>query len=240
MAFLVTSDELVSRIGDASKLIGRIVERQRLSPFSERGLRQTTRKAFPVLVSVPRAASFVVTLKVGRPTGQLHLRVELEVIVDEFMNLMEMLNRSDIRALQQHIPEPSYFRNFLGLAKKIAPDGDRVRQVGFTVERGDEARHVSVTRPAADIRLPPVAEPAYEDERPGKPVEVRGTLRFADATGHEANVIKIVNDEGRRRSVRVPEGMMADIVRPLWDSKVVVKGLQKGRSIVLQDIELDE
>ena len=65
-------------------------------------------------------------------------------------------------------------------------------------------------------------------------------LRFADATGDESNIIKIVNDEGRRRSVKVPEGMMNDIVRPMWDSKVVIKGLRKGRSIVLQDIDLDE
>ena len=44
---LVTSDELVSRIGNASRLIGRIVDRQRQSPFSERGPRKTTREALP-------------------------------------------------------------------------------------------------------------------------------------------------------------------------------------------------
>lgn len=236
----ITSYELVSRIGDASKLIGRIVERQRNSSFTEGGLRKATQETFPVLVSVPRAASFAVTLKVGRPTGQLILPVEIEVIVDEFMDLMEMINSSDIRALQERIPEPPYLRNFLGLAKKLAPDGDRVRQVGFTVERGSGERRVSVTTPATEIPLPPVVELATEDETPGKAVEVRGMLRFADATGDEANIIKIVNDQGRRRSVRVPEGMMNDIIRPMWDSRVVVKGLQKGRAIVLQDIDLDE
>ena len=240
---LVTSDELVSRIGDASKLMGRIVERQRESPFNERGLRKATREAFPVLVSVPRAASFAVTLRVGRPTGQLHLPVEVEVVVDEFMDLMEMANSSDIRALTERIPEPPYLRNFLGLAKKIAPDGERVRQVGFTVERGDGARRVSVTKPAAEIPLPSVVEPATEDDRPGTPVKIRGMLRFADATGDRSNEIKIVTDDGDRRSVQVPEGMMNDIVRPMWDSRVVVTGLRKGRGrgrLVLQDIDLDE
>ena len=240
---LVTSDELISRIGDASRLIGRIVERQRQSPFAERGPRSTTRESFPVLVSAPRAASFAVTLKVGRPTGQLHLPVEIEVIVDEFMDLMEMANRSDIRALTERIPEPPYLRNFLGLAKKIAPDGERVRQVGFTVERGDGARRVSVTKPAAEIPLPPVIEPATEDDRPGTPVKIRGMLRFADATGDQANEIKVVTDDGERRSVQVPEGMMNDIVRPMWDSRVVVTGLRKGRGrgrLVLQDIDLAE
>ena len=237
---MINSDELVGRIGDASTLIGRIVERQRESPFSESGVRKKTRESFPLLVSEPRAASFAVTLKVGRPTGQLHLPIEIQVVVDEFLDLMEIVNTADIRALENRIPEPPYLRNFLGLAKKIAPDGERVQQVGFTVERGERPRRVSVTKPAAEIPLPSLVELTSEDKKPGKPVEVRGTLRFADATGSEENVIKIVNDKGRRRSVTVPIGMMNDIVRPMWDSKVIIRGLRKRRTIVLQDIELDE
>ncbi len=237
---MVTSNELVGRIEDASRLIGRIVERQRESPFSERGPRRIIRETFPVLVSAPRAASFAVTLRVGRPTGQLSFPGEIQVIIDEFMDLMDMVNSSDIQKLEERIPEPPYLRNFLGIAKKIAPDGRRVRQVGFTVQNGDEVRSVSVTRPAADIPSPSIVAPETEDETPGKPVEVRGTLRFADATGDEDNKIKIVNDRGRSRSVTVPVGMMNDIVRPMWDSKVLVKGLRKRRAIVLQDIELDE
>ena len=240
---IITSDDLISRIGAATRLIGRIVERQREESFNERGLRKTTRETFPVLVSVPRAASFAVTLRIGRPTGQLSLPVEMEVIVDEFMDLMEIVNSSDIRALEERIPEPAYQRSFLGLAKKMAPDGDRVRQVGFTVERGSEERRVSVTKPALEIPLLPVVETATEDERPGKPVKIRGMLRFADATGDRTKEIKIVTDDGERRSVQIPEGMMNDIVRPMWDSRVVVTGLRKGRGrgrLVLQDINLDE
>lgn len=241
---LVPSHELVSRIDDATKLIGRIVERQRRYSFSERGVRESTREAFPVLVSVPRAASFAVTLKVGRPTGQLHFPTELQVIVDEFMDLMELVDRADIRALKDRIPEPPYLRNFLGLAKKIAPDGDRVRQVGFTAGRDDDPRRVSVTKLAEEIPTPRIVEMVDEtkDDQPGRPVEYRGTLRFADATAEDTNVIKLVNVEGRSRSVsvRVPIGMMNDIVRPLWDSKVLVKALRMRGSTVLTSIELSE
>ena len=239
---MVSSDEFVGRIGDASRLIARIVERQRESPFTEQGPRKAIREAFPVLVSVPRAASFAVTLKVGKPTGQLYLATEIQVIIDEFLDVMEMVGSLDIRALEERIPEPSYLRNFVGLAKKIAPDGERVRQVGFTVERIEGPRRVSVTQPAADVPLPSVVEPAATDEMPGTPVTVRGLLRFADATDGETNEIKIVEDGGRRRSVQVPEGMMNDIVRPMWDSMVVVTGLKRGRGrgrVVLQDIRQD-
>ena len=236
----ITSEELTGRIGNASRLIARIVDWQRKRPFTEGSPRKDVRDDFPVLISAPRAASFAVTLKVGRPLGQQAFPVEIEVVVDEFMNLMESVNSSDITTLEQRIPEPPYLRNFLGLAKKLAPDGNRVRQVGFTVQRRGTAREVSFTKPAIDIALPPAIAQAPEDDGPGKNVEVRGTLRFADATGTDANVIKIVNEEGRGRKVAVPEGMMNDIVRPMWDSRVIVKGLQRGRRITLLDIELDE
>ena len=237
---LVTSDELVSRIGNVTRLIARIVERQRQEPFAEDGPRKKVRDEFPVLISVPRAASFAVTLRVGRPTGQLHLPIEIEGIVDEFLDLMEIVDTSDIRALEERIPDPAYLRNFLGIAKRLAPDGERVRQVGFTVERQVGARRVSVTKPATDILLPPAIYQQSEDKALGKDVEIRGVLRFADATGQDANVIKILMDSGRHRKVTVPEGMMSDVVRPMWDSKVLIKGLQRRGRIVLQDIELDE
>ena len=237
---MVNSGEFVSRVDDASKLIGRIAERQREAPFSERGPRKAVREDFPVLLSIPRAAGFAVTLRVGRPSGQLHLSTEIQVIVDEFMDLMEMVGKSDMIGLEERIPDPPYLRNFIGLAKKIAPDGQRVQQVGFTVERGHVERRVSITRPVAEIALSPVVRASAEDETPGKPVEVRGTLRFADAIGDEDNRIKIVDKEGKSRTVIVPVGMMKDVVQPMRDSVVVVRGLKRGRVITLQDIELDE
>ena len=171
---LVTSDELVSRIGNVTRLISRIVERLRQEPFVEHGPRKTVREEFPVLISAPRAASFAVTLKVGHPTGQLRFPIEIEMIVDEFLDLMEMADSSDIHGLEERIPDPAYLRNFLGLAKRLAPDGERVRQVGFTVERGGAARQVSVTKPATDFPLPPAIAQQTDDELPGKDVEIRG------------------------------------------------------------------
>ena len=120
------------------------------NPFSERGPKKITRESFPLLVSAPRAASFAVTLRVGRPAGQQHLPSEGQEIVDEFLDLMEMVEgNADIRVLEERIPEAAYLRNFLGLAKKLAPDGDRVQQVGFTVMRGNRERRVSIKKPAA-------------------------------------------------------------------------------------------
>ena len=238
---MVPAAELISRIRDATQLIGRIVERQQNSSFLESGLRKSTKQSFPVLVSVPRGSSFAVTLKVGNPTGQLRFPTEAQEAVDEFMDLMESVDSSEVLDLMSRIPDPPYLRNFLGLAKRIAPDGNRVRQVGFTVmRRGGIPRYVSITRKAVEIPPSTIIDVRTGSDIPGKPVEVRGILRFADATSGDENLIKVVDEKGIRRSVRVPVGMMNDIVRPMWDSRVIVRGLRKRRAIIMQDIELDE
>jgi len=36
--------------------------------------------------------------------------------------------------------------------------------------------------------------------------------------------------------ILVPEGMMADIVRPLWDDEVIVTGIRRRKRIKLEDI----
>ena len=117
-----------------------VFQRRRTQKINTRGIPITS-------FWVPRAASFAeFTLKVGRPTGQLYFPLEIRVIVDEFLDMMEMVNSGDIRALEERIPEPPYLRNFLGLAKRIAPDGERVQQVGFTVERGEQPRRTCQLR----------------------------------------------------------------------------------------------
>ena len=46
----------------------------------------------------------------------------------------------------------------------------------------------------------------------------------------------LVEEEGRTHKVHVPEGMMDDIVRPLWDYRVIVTGLRRGRVLRLVNI----
>jgi hypothetical protein len=65
----------------------------------------------------------------------------------------------------------------------------------------------------------------------------KGILRFADAMHKDSVQIKVVDEANRVHQVKVPEGMMNDIVKPLWDSLVVIKGTREGNYIILQDIE---
>lgn len=238
----VGSDEFLSRVNDSSKLIQRIVERRRQEPFRESGRPKSSHKLF---LSTPRAASFSVTLKLGRPTNQLHLpgtpQPETDEIIDEFMDLVELADSSKISEIQERISDPAYLRNFLALAKKMAPDGKRIRQVGFTTIRRGNERSVRITKTASEF---PTSTSEESSPAEAESVEVRGRLRYADSTQSSRDTIKIIDEEEKPHTVKVPEGMMNDIVRPMWNSLIVVKGVRKirgrGSYIELQDIEAVE
>ncbi len=66
---------------------------------------------------------------------------------------------------------------------------------------------------------------------------VKGVLRFADATQRDSGHIRVVDVNNNTHKVKVPEGMMNDIVKPLWDTTVLIKGWMDGSYLLLEDIE---
>lgn len=234
---MVSQGEFFGRVENSSKIIQRIVERRNNKPFRERGRPDKhIAENYELFVSTPRAASFAVTLKLGRPTGQLFLPgvITTDDIMDEFMDLMEMASQARVSEILKRISDPAYFRNFIGLSRKIAPDGERIRQVGLTTVRNGSERFVDVSTPASEF--PPIPAPEESQEFETEPVELRGVLRYADAMRDVNNKIKIIDKSGKTLDIEVPEGMMNDIVRPLWASQVRVNGIRTGSRIVLKDI----
>ncbi len=67
-------------------------------------------------------------------------------------------------------------------------------------------------------------------------VEVSGIVRMADALRAGKDTIKIIDGAGRHHTIIVPPGMMSDIVKPLWDTQVLVSGIKSRRAIELRDI----
>jgi hypothetical protein len=236
---VVHSGEFLQRIDGASKIIYRIVERRQNKPFREKGrLARLIKDDYELFLSVPRAASFAATLKLGHPSNQPKLPgiADAFEIVNEFMTLMGLVNKADFSAIESRIPDPVYRTNFVQLAKRLAPDGDNVKVVGFTSIHEGRERFVEVTRPKTKI-ITPETRSVVQAEL----VVVRGVLRFADATHTDSGHIKIVDEESKTtHQVKVPEGMMNDIVKPLWDTTVVIKGRREGNYILLQDIIEEE
>ncbi|MCB2215118.1 MAG: hypothetical protein KQH59_03570 [Desulfobulbaceae bacterium] len=239
---IVESKEFLTRIEGASKIVYRIAERRQKKPYRDSGgLKKGFKQNYEVFLSVPRAASFAVTLKIGKPKDQQDLPgfTGTKEIIDEFLFLMNALEESRVEDIRNKIQDEAYFTNFINLSKKIAPDGENISMVGFTSKRGREVKPTTMTKSRKEIvRIATTTEISSTHIAEAlTPVEVKGYLRFADATSEKKGLIKVVNEETQESfDIKVPEGMMEDIVKPMWNSFVIVNGLQTGRYIILGDI----
>ena len=237
---LASSDEFVSRVRAAETLVLRTVERRLQYPYREGGSpKHRLRDRFGVFLSVPRAASFAFTLKLGRPTKQMDLFSddEASAVIDEVLDLLEVVQERDRDELARRIPEQPYLVNFNALAKKIAPDGERVSMVGLTAHHPGRIRRVAFTRSRKELAnfvLPSSPQKSSIDSSDCR-VTVRGVLHYGNVIGRE-DTIKLEDQNGSVYEILVPEGMMTDIVRPLWDDEVIVTGIRRRKRIELEDI----
>jgi hypothetical protein len=235
---IVSSDQFLKRFRDLESLIYRTGERVRNEPFRERGARKrASAGGFDLYVTVPRAASFAVSIRimVGADGWLEGLNPGAQVL-DELMTCLELFSASEEALLKDRMPDPAYLLNFVGLARKIAPDGAAVKSVGFTTFRNQEERQVLLTKAQSEVLLVPEV---VAEEQPEVPVAITGTLKYADALKEEGE-IKLVDETGGIHKVIVPEGLLADIVRPSFDKLVRLTGMMRGSTIRLLNIEEGE
>lgn len=229
--------EFGSRAASFQSMIYRIAQRKLNLPYSG-GVPSEIRNSFHAFISPPRVGSFAVSLRIGYANQQMAFPGFLPFgeVLNEFMDLMEMVSRADISEIGDRIPDAAYQRNFLGLAKKLAPDGDRISGVGLTSLNDGNVRNVSVNVPARALSTPAIEGPGST----GESFDVSGVLRYADAGARQQgrNQIKIVSEGEPSFDLVVPVGLMDDIVRPLWSAHVTARVTRRRRSrvLVLQEI----
>ena len=241
----ITATEFITRTENVLKLVNRTIERLNNRPFRRRGpMPKYLADSYGLFISTPRAASFAATMKLSSPIAEQssHNAIGAYEIFDEFMDLMDMINHSRVDEIRERIPNSQYLHNFLDLSKKIAPDGDRIRQVGFTTVRSGHQRSVPLTRPAAEINLQPyVIRAPYQDVPYVSDILAEllltGVLLGAEVRRSNTDYIKVVDDDGQMHEIHVTKGKLDEIVQPLWHSRVVVLCARQGSRWILQEIE---
>lgn len=231
------SREFRERIEKVETLSYRTLERKLKKPFREAGRpAKDISDIFDVYISIPRAASFAVTFRLA--SDQMYLPgLDLGIdVADELVECLDMINQNEDTALKERISDEAYFSNFVSLAKQLAPDGKRVTHVGLTLKRGDKEKKVVIKRKHNELYTLHDTNDTHDNI---DNFEIRGTLRFADATKKRHGKIVLVDQHNAIHKILVPLGMMADIVRPMFDYDVIVRGTRDIRgNIFLQDIEL--
>lgn len=234
---IAPTDEYLNRVQQAERIVYRTAERKLLKPFAER-ISKAIREQFSLFISVPRTASFAVSLRLGQPTEQMLLpEVKLPAtdVIDELLTCMELFDRNETELLAERIQDEAYYQNFVGLARQMAPDGDEIKTVGFTSSFGGQERSVQLTKTKAEDRFKALRMQAAVSEGEAN-IKIIGRLKRADSTQARHGSIYVIDDEGDRHKIIVPISMMADIVKPLYEERVVVEGIETRKGIVLEDI----
>lgn len=231
----ILMDAFVGRIKDLERIIYRTVERLLDKDFRDRGsTERQIQDSYSLYLTAPRAGSFTVTLQLGRQMVLPGLDISTKVI-DEVMDCFELVNSGKEEQLKEKIPQESYYVNFVSLAKRVAPDGEKVSMVGLTKVREHQELGLAFTRRRNEINIIAKLDKP-KSENVTQPTRVRGRLLFADALGTESRIQLIEENIGVKHTIIVPEGMMDDIVKPLWDEIVVVEGNKIGKNIYLKEI----
>ena len=201
---------VLDRVDAVDRLLARTIMRRSHRPF---GRLKRTKELEPYL-SVPRAASYAVTLRFSSQDAIDGLGL-VELAVDEVIRCLDLFNRAEMDALSEAIPDQGYLKNFIGLSRNLAPDGRSIDLVGLTTERAGGELGVAL-RPRTALPLPvSVSEKAAETADFARKV-VTGTLLVGDAM---AERITVRDTEGSATAIRVAEGL-GDLVRMLFEREV--------------------
>lgn len=235
---LANSTLFIERIKNVKTLFYRTAERIFKIPFDEsKKTKSKIQKEYELYISVPVPGSFAVSFRVGYiDQPKFPQADEGPKIIDEYLECFDLYSKNS-KELVHKIKDLAYYRNFVGLAHKIAPDGKKVKMVGFVSMRDNKKTEVILQKSRGEYVLP---KPEISKEKTD-PIEVRGILDFADATSRDQGQIKITDDKGKHHPVLVPRGLMNDIVRPMWGEEVIVFGdLTHEGVIKLTDVKKTE
>ncbi len=236
---IIRSDEFLNRIDIIEKIAYRTADRLMKTPFADNAkFKKDNIINFEPYLSVPRAASFAVTIRFGQMTNQQVFEgMDIQsVLIDDILNNIQLINEENYLKLSENILDETYRNNFIALAKQLAPDGDRVKLVGFTTTKNSKNITVELSKPINKIETYPITKKT--NLMPiDQPIELEGLLSFADS---KKSKIKLTNSENVDFDIVVPNGLLSDIVKPFFEDVVVIKGIKKGKIIVLNDISKKE
>jgi hypothetical protein len=233
---IVPANLYFDRVQITGRLLLRTAERRRGIQFREDARpSRTVTEDFEFFTTAANAACIAVTLRIGRSEKQLSLvdpANETDLVVKDFLQCLRLFQGGCWEELTRHIGSHSYFTNFVHQARRLSPDGERIRTVGFTSIRDQEVHTVALTGPPDRIWT---RTRAIES----KTIEVQGKLHEAKKREKgKRNTIGLEDERGQVYTFLVPSGLMNDIVRPLWDKWVVVRGMEGKGGIHL--LEIDE
>jgi hypothetical protein len=229
-------EDYLPRAGAISKLIQRTAQRKTQNGEFNKKIPKPIIEGFTPYLSEPRAASFAVTFRIAVPGEQLELfeAAPKKEILREVLDCIELLEQNKMEELKTRIGSEEYYGNFIALCDNLRPDGDSIKAVGFTYSSASGEKRIIVKKQKEKLQVTSEPDPelinTIEALKKGSDVTIRGILQVADKSKEKPEIQ--INCKGVFYTVRVPEGLIDDIVRPLWDKMVIIKGKKHSKTII--------
>lgn len=224
--------EITNRLTSLSTMLIQSVRRACNKPYQDLRKKAGFDPGLVPYASAFREGSFSVTVGLVKRLGEqpplpsIGLTVDPSVVIDDFLENMDFLSHGNLDELQNRIGDDSYLVNFMAHAKEIAPDGKRIRMVGFS--RGTRKVDFSISRKNVNKLR------SSSDDSESKVTTLRGTLVQADMD--RASIGLKIESEKQARRLKVDKGL-EDIVRSYFGKEIEATGVQKKTFFELQDID---
>jgi hypothetical protein len=187
----------------------------------------------------PSAGSYRLELKLTEP-AQFDLfvaepRLLPAEVSDTLFNFLHAVNVGTKEAIESVIPDPGYRKALLELTRSLAPTGRRLTEIGIYRGKGVEVESVYLTTALPDkVRrvLPRKPTDLNSDDD-----ELRGVLR---AVHLDENWLEITLPESRHERCDTEPDMLDDVVGPMVNHEVIVRGRRRKRQGGVRRLLVDE
>ncbi len=232
-------DDVAQRINAFVMILYKTIDRTAKRPFGDRRKPEVMGQKFPLYIQPGYSHSYSVVLRFGEVGNQSSLFDEfgIDKSIDESLACLELIDSGADDELAARIDDPDYFKDFVSWAKRLAPDGDKIRGLGITVLRKGEEKAYPMRRIREEISLIKVQnQPTNNMDASGQAQIVRyeGVLDAAFASKNRIK-IKTKGSKSHSISIDVADGFI-DIVRDNFGKEVIVECEFQNKNNKLLDI----
>lgn len=198
----------------------------------DHGDRSSTRSGgASIVIGALVPGSVAVKMSIGQPEQARFASVGgMGNVIEKTLLTVGAVDKADESELASLVPDNAYRRAFVNHVKDIAPDGDRVSQVGFTSIVDGKTLQVPLRRTKASFGV------RSAEEADPQPKSIVGRLQYADGLRKTGDQIKIIDKDYKLHQVEVPAGKIDDIVARYWKVWVEAKCVQAGNTLTLDQM----
>lgn len=230
----IKASELTDRLDIFTDITRREVERLSKRPFQSAGRPAKVVNMYAPYLGASMTGSYKIIMQLGKNeeeslfSGYFPFQ---ESIIDNIIDGFTLINDNQIDELRARYSDvdQEYFDFFTSSAKSFAPDGHRIKAIGFTRRQDGVDEHFMFRRDQSNISLAtiePITDEFDLSLASGKTslIVVEGVLDLAKSRNKQKFIEVMSAKQTKPFKFQISEGKLAAIVRDNYESLVKVTG----------------